>query len=165
MTIEKTERIALSVPVFTDYSGPRMTRRVTIFKGCNYAFEIQLPVPSPEKVPDVYGVTEEKFRESAAKELSYLRDTTALAGIDTNMDWATVSQEALVKIGVILTKGFSTAKAKSAKGEEKVKKEQKVSDSDATKIKYGLSPDASMEELVAAIQAAAVKAATKAVKK
>lgn len=167
MTAEKTEKIErtpLSVPVYSDYTGPRMDRRVTIVKDCPYVFMVQLPIATPDNVMDLYGVDETDFRRAAVKELSYLRDKTAMAEVDTTIDWATVSEETLKEIGVKMTIGFKTAKIRAEKSLKNAIKERKVSESDQTKIKYGLSPDATMEELVEAIQAAALKA-VKAVKK
>ena len=153
-TEKKVERISLSVPIFTEFKGPRLDRRVSIPGNKDYCLMVSLPIPNEENVMELYGITWEELIKNAVKQVSYSRDRVAFDGIKSTPIWATASDTELANVGKQMTPGFKDApkRASSEKVAKNAIKEKKASEFDQTCLTYGLDPTTStMADLIQAI--------------
>lgn len=151
---EKKERIALSVPIFTEYRGARLNRRVSIPGNKEYCLLVGLPIPDESNVQELYGITWDEFVKNAVKQVSYSRDKVALDGIKSFPLWESATEENLKDLGQEMTPGFQEApkRVSSEKTAKNAIKEKKANEFDATCLTYGLDPKtATMADLIAAI--------------
>ena len=149
---KKVEKIYIDLPVFPEFTGERVLRRIKINK--EYGFECRLPVPKTvEEIASMYDVPADEVLAIAVKQISYARDTelakTIKNDVDNGVDFNAIED---VSSYAGIFEG-DLAKAPERKVSEKTAaKKEKMKIADKTKALMNKFNFSSIEELEAALE-------------